>query len=115
MQVQCFGFQVLTREGVAGMVRASFHIDSLVTLADVTLVVDEGAGTADFGGEVPASLTFHSPLARKTFAGMLAVAAGNYAAQCATANQLGERIESMKRTIEGMACGVNAAARTVVN
>ena len=114
MDIQCIEARVIGTDGAFSIIRASFILDGLVTLAGVTVALDESGGIADIcpatkGAEAP-SLAFETPLDRRVFAGLLAKALRAYVANI----QAAARLQSLNRTIDTLTGTVEANTRELL-
>jgi hypothetical protein len=119
MNIVCIAAQGIGREGTAGIVRASFVLDGLVTLADITVVLDESTGASDVSiPQAPAgnpALLFLTPFARRAFAALLAQAVTVYAANIVATSQAAEKMQSLAKTIDTLTSTVDANTRELLS
>ncbi|MGA2115435.1 MAG: hypothetical protein ABSH56_11885 [Bryobacteraceae bacterium] len=119
MNITCIQAQALSQEGSAVVIRASFILDGLVTLTDVTVALNEAIGVADISlptpaeGNVPTTpgLAFQTVFARRAFAALLAKALGEYVA----AVQAAKQFQSLGQTINTLESAVSMNTRELLS
>lgn len=122
MNITCVQVQVITQEGTAGVVRATFLLDGLVVLNNITLALDEANGTAEIGipespvegGALAPVLAFQTPFARKAFCALLGKAVAEFSLNLAVMNSAAEKFQSLSQAIDTLSATVSDNTRELL-